>query len=97
MFTIKYCAFNPSATQCVDQDSPVFYDRVEQLSGPYDHISQEYVDGYMVVYAHRDGGGLGMTYGPIKAPDVEPGKQPAPRPTLYVMNESGATVAKYDL
>jgi hypothetical protein len=50
----------------------------------------------MVVHAHREGGAPGCTWGPVPHEDRAPGTQPAPRPTLYVMNESGATVAKYD-
>jgi len=70
---------------------------VEQISGDYEFISQEIEDGCIVVHGHREGGIPGCTWGPHKSPDWEPGQQPAPRPTLYVMNEHGATVAKYDL
>ena len=73
---------------------PVSYDQVESIDGPFCSVSQEYDRGYMVVYAHRSPSELGMTYGPIMEPD---GTNQPPRPTLWVMNEQGATVAKYDL
>lgn len=94
MFTVKYRRFQPCSQQPID--GPTFYDKVESIAGPFEHISQEYVDGLAVVYAHREGGAPGMTYGPVQADQGPPGTN-APRPTLWVMNDSGATVATYDL
>jgi hypothetical protein len=96
MFTIKYRSFVPAATQNAEPGSPTLYDCVEQISGGYDFVSQEIEDGYMVVHAHR-GGDPGMTFGPCKGVDRKAGEAPPPRPTVYVMNDTGATVAKYDL
>lgn len=88
MFTIKYRRFNP-AGQAPDGRSNFL--PVESIDGPFTHVSQEWQDGYAVVYAHR-GDALGMTYGPHGY-----GEDYEPRPTLWVMNEQGATIAKYGL
>ena len=98
MFTIKYRSYSPSDVQ--QGGGFPCYDQNEQLHGPFDLISQEMVQGRLVVYAHR-GAEPGMSFGPwvgaeIPAPSDTP-QSAAPRPTLWVMNESGATVAKYDL
>lgn len=89
MFTIKYRLFQPAAEQ--PQEGPTHYDQCEQIHGPFSLVSQEMDDGYTVIYAHR-GDDPGMTFGPCK--EYESGK---PRPILWVMNESGATVATYHL
>ncbi len=93
MFTIKYRRYNLAAKQCTEASTP-FFDPVETIDGPFAQINQEYESGYMVVYAHRSDGELGMSYGPNNGID---GPQSPPRPTLWIMNEHGATVAKYDL
>lgn len=94
MFTIKYRTFTPSATQCADPGSPTYYDQNEQLHGPFDLVSQEMQDGLIVIYAHN-GDDPGTTFGPFRPPETA--NEEPPRPTLWVMNEAGATVAKYDL
>lgn len=91
MFTVKYRTYRPSA--CQKDDAPTFYDECEQIHGPFDLVSQEFEDGYKVVYAHR-GEGPGMAFGPIK---TDEGVESPPRPRLWVMNEAGATVATYEL
>lgn len=92
MFTIKYRTYDRSRTQPVD--GPTFYDENEQIHGPFDFVSREVDENNMtVVHAHR-GAEPGMTFGPLKLPEVAGEK--LPRPMLWVMNASGATVAKYD-
>lgn len=90
MFTIKYRTYNPSPKQ--DGGTTCFYDQCELIDGPFALVSQEMDDGYIVVHAHRDHEAPGTMFGPVRADEA--GK---PRPTLWVMNEQGATVAKYDL
>lgn len=90
MFTIKYRTLHPSDSQ--QTEGPTHYDSCEQLHGPFTFVSQERESGYPVVYAHN-GDAPGMTFGPIKTA----GSNESMRPTLWVMNEAGATVAKYDL
>ena len=92
-FTVKYQRYVPAAAQ--PADGPVFYSPIQSIDGPFTSIHQEYKDGLLVVYAHR-GDELGMTYGPVFGTDAPPERQP-PRPTLWVMNDQGQTVAKYDL
>lgn len=89
MFTIKYRTFALSPKQ--DNHGP-YYDMCEQIHGPFGFVSQETDDGCRVVYAHRDDGAPVMTFGPVKV-----GVAGQPCPTLWVMNEQGATIAKYDL
>lgn len=93
MFTVKYQSFQPCAMQ--QEGAPTFYDKLEQVHGPFEFVSQEMIEGMIVVYAHREGGAPGMTFGPFQPPETI-GEKP-PRPTVWVMNASGATVAKYDL
>jgi hypothetical protein len=94
MFTIKYRSYSLSQNQppadCIAPTA--FYDEHELIDGPFAMVSKELEDGYTVVHAHRDHNALGMSFGPVKA-----GAAGQPRPTLWVMNEAGATVAKYDL
>jgi hypothetical protein len=94
MFTIKYRTYSVSRIQppadCIAPTA--FYDEHELIDGPFAMVSKEIDDGYVVVYAHREHNAPGMTFGPVK---VDAAGQP--RPTLWVMNEAGATVAKYDL
>lgn len=95
MFTIKYRSYVLSATQNADMTAPRCFDQVEQIHGPFQLVSQEMDDGYTVVYAHRHESELGYTFGPINGPDEGP--ETPPRPTVWVMNDHGATVARYDL
>lgn len=92
MFTIKYRSHVPADTQ--QAGVPIAYDTVEQLSGPYHLISQEVEKGSIVVYAHDIHGNSQCTFGPHVWSETLSGP---PRPTLWVMNENGATVARYDL
>lgn len=69
----------------------------DRIDGPYESISTRYEDGYLTVYASRNYLQPGMTYGPVIGPELPPGTPQGPRPTLWVMNEAGATIAKYDL
>lgn len=93
MFTLKYRSYSLAKVQPpADCTSGPFYDEHELIDGPFAMISKEMDDGYIVIHAHRDHNSPGMTFGPVKADEA--GK---PRPTLWVMNEQGATVAKYDL
>lgn len=96
MFTIKYRSYSLSRTQNEDESAPRCYDEHELIDGPFAMVSKELDDGYVVVHAHRDHNYPGMTFGPIKS-DNPTTDGPAPRPTVWVMNEAGATVAKYDL
>jgi hypothetical protein len=92
MFTIKYRTYCLSHAQ--PQDGPACYDEHEMIEGPFELISKEADEnGDVVVYAHKDAGTPGITFGPHLV-DKE---ARAPRPTLWVMNAQGATVAKYDL
>lgn len=92
MFTIKYHFYVLAAAQ--SSDGP-FYDECESCHGPFEVVSQEREDGYIVVHG-IDCSGLPMTFGPVKSQDQVAGK-PEPRPVVWVMNEHGATIAKYDL
>lgn len=69
----------------------------DRIDGPYESIATRYEDGYLTVYASRNYLQPGMTYGPVIGPELPPGTPQGPRPTLWVMNEAGATIAKYDL
>ena len=95
MFTVKYRSYCLSAKQPpADCTAPsAFYDEHELIDGPFAMVSKEMDDGWTVIHAHRDHNSPGMTFGPCKN-DADAGW---PRPTLWVMNEAGATVAKYDL
>lgn len=91
MFTIKYRHFRPSVLQ--DESDPITrYDSIELIDGPFDLVSQEMDDGYLVVHGHRGENMLGTTFGPVKEDDAG-----RPRPTVWVMNEAGATVSTYRL
>jgi hypothetical protein len=92
MFTIKYRTYSPARTQ--PSEGPTFYDENEQIHGPFDLVSKEQdEDGYTVVHCHR-GGDPAIMFSDRR--DESAGSK-RPRTTLWVMNESGATVAKYDL
>jgi hypothetical protein len=91
MFTVKYRTYNPCPKQPADCTSRQ-YDEVEMIQGPFAFVSKEMEDGYTVVYAHRDDTAPGYTFGPIFSDEAG-----RPRPALWVMNEQGATIAKYDL
>jgi hypothetical protein len=98
MFTIKYR--QPVLQDAQPANGPAIYTYIESLHGPFDGVSQSYEDGWCVVKAHRghdvaDVTCPGMTFGPVVL-DEAAGEQ-RPRPTLWVMNEQGATLAKYNL
>lgn len=93
MFTIKYRTFQPCA--CQQEGAPTSYDEVEQIHGPFELICQSVEDGYKVVHAHRSEESPGTTFGPWLPPETA--EDHMPRPTIWVMNDRGATVAKYDL
>lgn len=95
MFTIKYRTYSLARTQPKDCSSGPFYDENEQIHGPFELVSKEQdEDGYTVVHCHR-GTDPALTFGPFNQPEAAGSKRP--RPTLWVMNSAGATVAKYDL
>jgi hypothetical protein len=95
MFTIKYRSYTLNTKRSNCGEGPI-YDEHELIDGPFTMISKEFnEEGYPVVYAHREHNAPGMTYGAFNVPDVA--GQPNPRPMLWVMNDHGATVAKYDL
>lgn len=93
MFTIKYRQFQIASEQPCE--GPTNYDAVESLHGPYADVFQNFDDGGMVVYAHDEHGDCKMTFGPCCGSDVV--ADMPPRPTLWVMNPTGATVATYRL
>lgn len=97
--TVKYRSYELGPKQC--SGGPPLYDEHEQIHGPFEFVSKEMKDGYPVVHCHLDGGQPGITFGPIRSAgdDAAAGTdtyQP-PRPTVWVMNYYGATIAKYDL
>lgn len=103
MFTIKYRYFMPATEpgEGVTQARviPGSWIEHEQVWGPFEFVTKEAdVHGNPMIYGHYQpapgtSGGLPMTFGPIQgAGDGEPS-----RPTAWVMNEQGATIAKYDL
>lgn len=94
-FTIKYRSWGLAVAQ--DPEHYPVYSQTELISGPWDLVSQEVEGGCVVVHAHAhaEKADSRMTYGPWLPPE---GDGPAsPRPIVWVMNESGATVARYDL
>lgn len=95
MFTIKYRCYDRAPAQ--PAEGPTNYNENEQLHGPFDVISKEQdEDGYTLVHGHYPGElSPCMTFGPFKPPETA--GEYHPRPTLWVMNESGATVARYDI
>lgn len=95
MFTVKYRAWERADAQPpADATNGPVYSILERLDGPFSEIATRYEDGYLVVSCRRDGGEPGMCYGPVIQPEDDPRM---PRPILWVMNEQGATIAKYDL
>ena len=93
MFTIKYRYY-----QLSDQQPPEdclaptkFWQEHEQLHGPYIGINKIMVNGYQMVECF-DYTNPPNTFGPYD--HLEEGQ---PRPVIWVMNEQGATIAKYDL
>lgn len=104
MFTIKYRTFERAHQQNAAAGSPTYYDEHEQIHGPFALISKETDEnGYPVVHAHRSENEPGMTFTHSRIRDLEDQQvagqpePPAPLSTLWVMNEQGATIAKYDL
>ncbi len=98
MFTLKYRMHEVTNEQLpADCEAPKYASLpIEQIHGPFDEVSQSWQDRRMVVHANRHDGEPGMTFGPIITVADEPAFY-VPRPTLWVMNESGATVATYHL
>jgi hypothetical protein len=99
MFTIKYRFFVLADQQ--PQEGPKHYDQCESCHGPFEVVSQERRRGFIVVHG-IDPAGQPMTFGPHQIDSLEAAaagdlESQAPRPTVWVMNEAGATVAKYDL
>lgn len=97
MFTIKYRYYVAAKEQ--PADGPAFFDECESIHGPFEVISQYRENGYIVVTGQVGPDSLPMTFGPEKGTDPPTAGSPprSPRPTLWVMNEQGATIAKYDL
>lgn len=93
MFTVKYRSFALSPIQ--SSGNLINYDMSEQIHGPFLFVSQEYESGKMVVYAHRDEHAAGFAFGPFVPSELAGDDHP--HPTVWVMNEQGATIAKYDL
>jgi hypothetical protein len=93
MFTIKYRTYSVSRIQNGAPNSPTMYDENEQIHGPFELVSKEQDEnGFTVVHCHRAGDAPGMTFDPLRTDAAG-----QPQSTLWVMNEAGATVAKYDL
>jgi hypothetical protein len=90
MFTIKYRYFILANEQ--PEGGPPNYDENEMLYGPFSLVEQGRDKGFIIVTGYDDSEEGNETFGPFNT-DVSG----HPRPTLWVMNESGATVAKYDL
>lgn len=98
MFTVKFRTYNLAPTQSADPKAPRCYDEVELIYGTFELVSKEQDgDGNTVVYAHRPGGAEGLTLKHCDHIQQVAGQLPPPRSTCWVMNEQGATVAKYDL
>lgn len=93
MLTIKYRTY----VRVVDPANGDSFTAHEQIHTGFDMTSQEIEGGNMVVHAHR-GGDPGMMFGPWLPPEPEvAGQSSVPRPIVWVMNEQGATVGRYDL
>lgn len=98
MFTIKFRTYSPARTQPArtqPSEGPAFYDENEQIHGPFELVSKEQdEDGYTVVHCHR-GTDPAVTFSDDHKDEAAGSKRP--RPIVWVMNEQGATIAKYDL
>lgn len=95
MFTIKYRFY--TLAQPVAGETANFYDECESCHGPFEVISQGRENGYITVSGIPTPGNLPMTFGPFVPPLDAPDPSRHPRPTIWVMNEGGATIARYDL
>lgn len=98
MFTVKYRTYNLAPKQ--QAGGPLCYDEVEMIYGTFELISKEQdEDGNTVIHCHRPGGAPGLTVKHCDHQDEKraAGDLPPPRSTCWIMNEQGATVAKYDL
>lgn len=95
-FTVKYRSFEAAVPSRYDPlaQRPI---PVEQLHGPYAMVCQGHEGGDVAVYCHDEHGDCRITFGPWLPPERTELGDPIPRPTVYVMNAAGATVAKYDL
>lgn len=92
-FTLKYRYWALSPAQ--ESDNFPNYMELEALSGPWDYVFKDMELGLPLIRAHNEGGSGSATYGPFLREELDrPG---SPHPVVWVMNESGATVAKYEL
>lgn len=95
-YTIKERAFyidhnNPPPADCVGPINT--FVPAENIVGPFANVSQRYEDGYLVVTGHYHGDDTpGVSFGPWSGLSND-----CPRPTVWVMNENGATVATYQM
>jgi hypothetical protein len=94
MFTIKYRFYTLAAAQSVDGP---FYDQCESCHGPFEVVSQERDQNGSIVVHGIDPNGQPMTFGPARAEESAVLHNPSPRPVIWVMNDHGATIARYDL
>lgn len=95
MFTIKYRYY--TLTPQPQGVTFICYDENESLHGPYEVVSKGMENGYPTVHCIPAPGELPMTFGPFVAPSDAPDPERHPRPTIWVMNDQGATISKYDL
>jgi hypothetical protein len=94
MFTIKYRFYALSPLQ--SPEGP-FYDQCESCHGPFETVSQERDANNCIVVHGIDPAGQPMTFGAVARDEQRVAGQPPPRPVVWVMNDAGATIAKYDL
>lgn len=93
-FTIKQSMFavrDPLPGHVLGSIEPI-----DTIAGPFSYVSVRLEDGCQVVTGHYASGEPGWTFGPFGGPEPDCGLE-IPRPTIWVMNEAGATVAKYTL
>jgi hypothetical protein len=96
MFTTKYRYYEPAPAPA-DCTSGGFTP-CERIDGPYAAVSARYEGGYQTVYCDLGDQAPGMTFGPVLTGDTDnEAPRNFPRPTLWVMNAQGATVATYHL
>jgi hypothetical protein len=98
MFTIKYRTYSLAPTQNSDALASRCYDENEQIHGPFELVSKEQdEDGCTVVHAHPPGNAPATTFADPGSRNDSVAGETRPRSALWVMNEQGATIAKYDL
>lgn len=100
MFTTKYRYYEPAPTppDCISGG----FTPCERIDGPYGSVSARWEGGRQIVYCDCGEANPGMTFGPINNDEpctiAEAEKQRNfPRPTLWVMNAQGSTIATYHL